>query len=282
MTKAPNILIPDFLVVGHVTKDICPDGYRIGGTATYAAITVSRLGRRPTILTRASADLPLAESLPEVDVQRLPSPVTTTFENVYGPHGRQQVIHAVAGPLLCSDVPEGWRDTPVVLLGPLAQEMRPEIASCFDGLVGVTPQGWMRKWDDSGRVSSQPWHDAAQVLPFVDALVLSEEDLEGNLDPLREYVRLCKTVVLTTGWQGATVFVDGEKHDVPPRPCREVDPTGAGDVFAAAFLIRLEETGEPLQAARFANVVASFSVEQPGTLGIPTRAPVEEWLLAHT
>ena len=115
----------------------------------------------------------------------------------------------------------------------------------------------------------------------IDALVLSAEDLEGDLAPLREYTRLCRIVVLTTGWQGATVFLDGERHEAPPRLCREVDPTGAGDVFTAAFLIRLEETSDPLQAAWFANVVASFSVEQSGTKGIPTRAEVEAWLQAN-
>jgi sugar/nucleoside kinase (ribokinase family) len=74
------------------------------------------------------------------------------------------------------------------------------------------------------------------------------------------------------------VFVDGECHEVPPRPTDEVDPTGAGDVFTAAFLVRMEETRDPLMAARFANAVASFSVEQAGTQGIPTRDQVEEWL----
>jgi hypothetical protein len=212
---------------------------------------------------------------------QLPSPETTTFENVYGPGGRQQFIHAIADPLRCDDVPSEWQHVPIVLLGPLVQEMSPEIVDCFHGLVGVTPQGWMRQWDESGQVSSQPWGHAARVLPSVDALVLSIEDLHGDLAPLDEYVRLCGIVVLTTGWEGATVFLDGKRYEAPPRACREVDPTGAGDVFTAAFLVRLEETGDPMQAARFANVVASFSVEQAGTQGIPTRAQVEAWLDAH-
>jgi sugar/nucleoside kinase (ribokinase family) len=57
-----------------------------------------------------------------------------------------------------------------------------------------------------------------------------------------------------------------------------VDPTGAGDVFATAFLIRLAETGDPGQAARFANVTASFSVEGWGMAAIPTRLQVEDYL----
>lgn len=280
-TEREASLFPDFLVIGHVTKDLCPDGYRIGGTVTFAAITAARLGRRPAVLTRAAADLPLAEALPGVEILCLPSPVTTTFENVYGPTGRHQIVHAVAGPLHSSDVPPDWRHIPIVLLGPLVQEIGPDMVSCFDGLIGVTPQGWMRQWDAAGRVSSCPWDCAGHVLPAADVLVLSEEDLGGDLTPLGEYVRLCPTVVLTTGWQGATVFLHGERYEVPPRPTREVDPTGAGDVFTAAFLIRLEETGDPLRAARFANVVASFSVEQSGTAGIPTRAQVERWLAAR-
>jgi len=275
-------MYPDFLVVGHVTKDLLPDGYCIGGTVTYAAITATRLGRRAAVLTRAEPDLPLAELLPGVEILCLPSSVTTTFENVYGPEGRRQVIHAVAEPLGHADVPPEWRRASIVLLGPVAQEIEPEIVTCFaNRLVGVTPQGWMRQWDAAGRVSPRPWDCAAHVLPAVDVLVLSEEDLGGDLTPLEEYVRLCKIVVLTTGWQGATVFLDGHRYEIPPRPTREVDPTGAGDVFIAAFLIRLAETGDPLLAARFANVVASFSVEQPGPRGIPTRAQVEEWLMAH-
>jgi sugar/nucleoside kinase (ribokinase family) len=65
---------------------------------------------------------------------------------------------------------------------------------------------------------------------------------------------------------------------VPGFPAVEVDPTGAGDVFAAAFLVRLQETEDPVQAARFANAVASFCVEGPGVAGIPTREQVEERL----
>jgi sugar/nucleoside kinase (ribokinase family) len=53
-----------------------------------------------------------------------------------------------------------------------------------------------------------------------------------------------------------------------------VDPTGAGDTFTTAFLLHLQETGDPLQAARFGNITASISVEYPGVTGIPTRDEV--------
>jgi sugar/nucleoside kinase (ribokinase family) len=44
-----------------------------------------------------------------------------------------------------------------------------------------------------------------------------------------------------------------------------VDPTGAGDVFAAAFLLHYHETEDPLAAAAFATCAASCVVEGVGT-----------------
>ena len=63
---------------------------------------------------------------------------------------------------------------------------------------------------------------------------------------------------------------------------KEVDPTGAGDVFGTAFLLRYAETRDALVAARFANVVASMSVEAQGIDAIPMRDVVEQWVAAES
>jgi sugar/nucleoside kinase (ribokinase family) len=47
-----------------------------------------------------------------------------------------------------------------------------------------------------------------------------------------------------------------------------VDPTGAGDVFAAAFFVRLTQTGDPWKAARFANRLATASITLEGVGGL--------------
>ncbi|MDE3091241.1 MAG: carbohydrate kinase family protein, partial [Chloroflexota bacterium] len=116
---------------------------------------------------------------------------------------------------------------------------------------------------------------APEILPHVDVLVLSEEDLNGNASLMDEYVRMTRIAVMTQGREGCIVFTEGQQRQIPGFPAREVDPTGAGDVFAAAFLIRLQETQDPFEAARFANATASFCVQAPGVTGIPTRAQVE-------
>ena len=53
-----------------------------------------------------------------------------------------------------------------------------------------------------------------------------------------------------------------------------VDPTGAGDIFATAFLIRYSETNDIHQAAKFANAAASFCIEKKGITGIANREKI--------
>ncbi len=267
----------DFLVIGHVVQDVVPDGYTVGGTATYMTITARNLGRKPGIVTRLAPDFVIPDVLHDVEVQRVPSAHTTTFHNIYHDGHRQQFLLSLADPIQPEDVPSAWNATPIVHLGPLAREIDARFAKLFPGaLVGVTPQGWLRQWDETHRVRMRPWHEAPEILPHVDVLVLSEEDLNGNTELMDEYIRLTRIAVMTQGPKGCMVFTNGVARHVPGFPTREVDPTGAGDVFAGAFLIRLQETGDPFQAARFANAAASFCVQAPGVTGIPTRAQVEE------
>ena len=56
---------------------------------------------------------------------------------------------------------------------------------------------------------------------------------------------------------------------------RPTDLTGAGDVFAAAFLIRYADTDDPWEAARWGAAAASLVIEGPGVDAVPTLAAVE-------
>ncbi len=284
----------DFLVIGHITHDRTPDGFRLGGTVSYAAVTARRLGYRPGMLTRATAEgLQLAPGTDGTDVivsspdgvldgiaiRLLPSAVSTTFTNIYHGIQRTQLIEAWADPIWPAELPAAWAKAPVVLLGPIAREIPPAWSSVFpNALVGITPQGWMRQWDAQGRVTPAAWENMADFLPHADVIILSREDVGGDDAFLADLACRAKLLVVTDGWHGATVYRCGEETPIPPRPTIQVDPTGAGDVFATAFLLRLAETGDPLLAARFANIVASMSVEGIGMTRIPWRAEVDAWL----
>jgi 1D-myo-inositol 3-kinase len=266
-----------YLLIGHITQDVLPDGsLRAGGTATYAALAAARLGARVRVLTSGAFSQPPVLA---ADVYCRPAEATTTFENIYQDGQRRQYLRAQAAPLTPADLPTSWREAEIVHLGPVAQEVSIDFLGAFPGaFLGLTPQGWLRRWDDAGRVSVAPWEAAPAALAAADAVVLSLEDLGGDRALLADYRRWARLLVLTVGRDGAIVYHQGQERRLPAYLVQEVDPTGAGDVFAAAFFIRLVESGDPMEAARFANCAASFVVEGPGPSTIPWRAQVEERL----
>ncbi len=266
---------PDYLVIGTVCQDLVGDNFALGGTVAYSGLTARNLGCRTAAISSFAADFPAAEMLGGVEVIRHASSFTTTYQNLYLDGHRQQYVRAVADRIPCSMVPVAWRRARIVHIGPLAQEVDPDIIDLFpDSLIGVTPQGWMRQWDETGRVTPTVWRPPEKLLRRAKALIMSVDDVGGDLGIVDEYARLTEVVVVTSGWKGSSVYVGGETTYLNGRDTREVDPTGAGDVFAAAFLVRLDETKDPIEAARFANCVASFSVERKGISGIPTLSEV--------
>ena len=279
-------LPPAFRAIGHVCRDLQPGGgWQLGGAAYYAAATARRLGvERVGVLTSGPDDLmeALRAALPEVAVLAVPSERATCYENIYTPAGRRQYLRARAADLDASHLPAGWRAPRIALLAPLNQELAPSLAAVFAGaLVGCAAQGWLRAWDEEGLISPTAFTGA--IPPAVRALALSYEDLglaaEEAIERVQErlsgWTRTVPLVVMTRGPEGALVLSqDEEPRSVAGYPARAVEPTGAGDVFATAFLIELAATDDAGRAADFANRVAALSTEQSGIAGIPTRAEV--------
>jgi hypothetical protein len=270
-----------FVIIGHLTRDIVPGGYTLGGTAAYSGITACRMGADVTILTRAHPSDAQHPSLAGLEIINLPSKYTSTFHNVYHNDIRTQHVRVVAAPIMAEDVPKRLYHADVALLAPLVQEVDPTMIPKMQGLVASTPQGWLREWDARGRIKAIPWYSVGRVLPYLDAIIFSDADLIGDLSILPTILETVPIVAITKAAAGCILYVEGKRHKIPTRPAHEVDPTGAGDTFAAAFLVHLHESHDPIQAAYFANVAASLGVEALGIEGIPERAQVEAYIQAH-
>jgi sugar/nucleoside kinase (ribokinase family) len=272
-SSAPSAKL-DYLVIGHVTRDVVNGSFVIGGTASYASRTARALGCRVGVVTSVAPDLDLSQVLDGVLVTRIPATTTTTFENIYVANRRRQVLRGVAEQLTPATIPSDWQvdlTDGAVHLGPVAQECDPALADAFgDAFVGLTPQGWMRRWDQAGNVSGCRWEKAEWLLARANAVVMSEEDVAGDATLIDRYAAQARLLVVTQGPSGCTVYTAGEQRHFPASPVREVDPTGAGDVFATAFFVNFCRSGDPWQAAQFANCVAARSVTRKGLAGTPT------------
>ncbi|NCP86362.1 MAG: ribokinase [Anaerolineae bacterium CG_4_9_14_3_um_filter_57_17] len=269
----------DYLVFGHLTLDQTPQGAVLGGSAAYAALTAAALGLRVGVVTAWGGEIPLT-ALGKIPVIAAPAESSTTFENISASGGRIQFLRARAPEINFLLTPEAWRRAKIMHLAPVAAEVAPILPENLrPTLLGLTPQGWMRAWDASGRVRPCAWQAAESALPAASAVVFSLEDVGGDEEQIEALAHFSRLMVVTEGAAGCRVFWHGDSRRFRAPTVREVDATGAGDIFAAAFFIRLTQTRDPWEAARFASQAAAISVTRPGLQGVPTPAEIQRCLV---
>jgi sugar/nucleoside kinase (ribokinase family) len=267
----------DYLIIGHFSKDLTPDGARLGGTTAYAALTARALGLRVGIVSSFNKKDISLDLFADIPIIASPSEKTTTFSNIETPAGREQILHEHAAPIDFEQTPEIWRRAAIIHLAPIAQEMKSQLPQGFSSdLLGLTPQGWLRDWDKEGRVMPREWPQAEASLNQASATVLSIEDVNDDEELIEAFSLANRVLALTEGSEGARLYWN---HDLRRFPASQkekaVDTTGAGDIFAAAFFIRLHNTRDPWEAARFANCLASKSVTRQGLESIPTKEEIQ-------
>lgn len=278
--RYPPYLEPiDYLVIGHITQDLTPQGPVMGGTAAYSALTALALGFKVGVVTAHDPNVDMS-ALGNIPVAAMISETSTTFENTQTPHGRIQHVFHPAPVLTLADVPEIWRSAPIVHLGPVLQEVDPKLTRAFtNSFVGITPQGWLRTFNSDGLVHYTEWPESRYVLEGADAAVISVEDVQGNEDIIDEMAASIRVLAVTEGANGARLYWNGDIRTFHAPEFKEVDPTGAGDIFATGFFYRLFNTRDPWEATRFATQLASNSITRRGLTGIPTEEEIKDCLI---
>jgi len=272
----------DLVAIGHVTYDETPSGVRPGGSAYYAAVTARRLGLGVGLLTSLSPDYPLDVFPDGIHVTTVASPRTTRYRLGESRGARTLTLLSRAADLGVEDLPAAWRAVSLAVLCPVAGEVDPALAGAFeDAAVAMQPQGWMRKRGRGGLMGLQPWEDAEDALPQTQLLVLSEEDLSGGDASAVAWLEQVPLGAITRGKRGATLYVNGDPYHVEADAAREVDATGAGDVFATTLLIEYQRGGDAWEAAAAAACAAAASVEAEGTAAILDRAGLDARLAAY-
>jgi sugar/nucleoside kinase (ribokinase family) len=269
----------DYLAIGHVAVDLMPEGNQLGGSVTYAALTARALGLRVGIVTSTATDASL-QALDGIHIVTVPAEFSTTFENVKTENGRKQTLHHRAAQITLDHIPQEWRNTPIIHLAPIAQELDSRLPGHLSiSFLGITPQGWMRAWDGNGQVTACAWENSEQALRYAGAVVMSVEDINRDLELVESMAHQTRVLCLTEGELGSVLHWNGDRRRFRAPVVNETDATGAGDIFAAAFFTRLHSTRDPWEAARFATNLAAYSVTRAGINGIPTQKEIENCLM---
>lgn len=273
---------PDYLLIGHITQDQIEGGYRLGGTAVYSGVLAHRMGLKVAVYTSGASHLAL-DLLHGIEIIDQPGPGTTTFINQYTPSGRIQRLLDRAEELDPSRIPKSWKQAKIIHLAPVAREIPLTAGEEFpESFLGYSLQGWMRTWDEKGQISPSSLPGMSEPVRENALGILSLEDLGGDRSGLKSLQGQFPTLALTLGPQGVEIHSGSKSHVIPAPLTAEIDPTGAGDIFAAALMIFWKIRDMPIvEAARIANKVAAASVKKPGIAGIPATREIREMLKVH-
>jgi sugar/nucleoside kinase (ribokinase family) len=231
------------------------------------------------LLTSAAPDEALLDELAPfvAEMRVVPAQSSSIFENVYDSQGhRTQYIRGVASPLSVEHLPSEWLASPLVHLAPLTGEVDPQMALCFpESTVMLTLQGWLRRWGEDGRVYFKRWFDE-DVLEHIDIVVFSEEDIYEAPDLEQLFAGAVPHLFVTRAERGGTYYHQGRPISYTTPQVKEVNSTGAGDVFAASILASLDLVGGDMQAAvQVAAYLGANAITRPWLDGAPTKDEVQ-------
>ncbi len=259
------------LSIGHVTHDRVDGRIVPGGCAYYAASAFHALGADSRLVSTVGEDFCCGPVMDRFDWCARRAGQTTVFTNLYPEAGpRVQYVDQVAGRVGPDGLPTGWERPDVAFLGPVFDEVDVQIwkQALSARILAIGVQGYVRGASEDThpghvgqRVVPRPWRPSAELLRGVQVACLSEEDLEGQGDLLDHLTACIPLVALTRERKGCELIEANQRTWVGIHPAEVVDPTGAGDTFAAGLLYGLASGLGSVDAARIGAAAASIVIE---------------------
>lgn len=280
---------PSLVLLGNLLVDdiMCADGStrlgQPGGAIIYGALGAALWGKRVGCVSLVGTDYPVTmlDALEQrhVDltgVRRLGGP-GVRIRLLYEGHLRREIhlpgrpTHEQVSPGP-EHIPPAWRSAPAFHLAPMPFAVQRRVLTALadgaDRFVSVDPHL---------PVTEETLEDWRQALADADAFFPGEDELwlEGTkVEPERVLPRLSTGRLRFIGFKqaarGGTLYDAREDrfHRWFGRATQVVDPTGAGDAFAAGFISAHLE-GLPVAACLDRGVVsASFALEAPGATSL--------------
>jgi len=135
-----------------------------------------------------------------------------------------------------------------------------------------------------------PMFNATELVHFIElATYVAVNDYEAELLMDRTGLNLAQiaqrvsALVVTRGEQGAEIFTDRQRIDIPCVKVSEaIDPTGCGDAFRAGMLFGLSRGMDWATTGRLASLMGAIKiVHQGGQNHAPSAAEIEERFYAE-
>ena len=271
------------------------------GAPAIFAVAAARLGLKTAFIggvgddafgrmLRSTLDVEGVESR---GLQVVPNFATGAAFVSYDETGEREFVfhirHAAAGQIEPAAIPEQLFDSVkwLHISGSTLALNKNSRTACQHALELTRAAGGKISLDPNLRSELMPLEDFREILnPFLtnaDLLLPTAGEaqaLTGEVDEKRAAQKLMlkpgAIAVLKRGPVGCSIYQHGEHFEIPGFTVTEVDPTGAGDCFSAAFIAGLEAGWSLEQVGRYANAAGALAVTKLGPMeGAPTQTQVE-------
>lgn len=274
-----------------VTPSIKTDGRVLSGCSTNACLVAKKLGLNKVGLVGSIGpdfgDTFLRDMKHygiDVSSQSMKRQ-TGGFHLIYDERGDRTLdVLGVADPIVPEDIPDAYLDAKFIIIGPVLGEVDFELVKFIrdrsEASLFLDPQGLVRIIGSDGRVvhvcDRNEFKKIAELMDFIKPNEPESETITGEHDPVRALYQLRemgRAIPIVTLAERGSILIEGDRlHRIPAFPTDAIDPTGAGDVYAGAFVTDFINHGDIVEAAMSASAAASLMVEQ---VGPEFRAPIE-------
>lgn len=262
------------VLVGNLTIDENIIGTQIhkgaGGSVYFLAKTFKNLGISSTIISPYGTDFPgkylskanIIPTEPEFKKNLL-------FKNYYSNGKREQKIANYEEYLNFA-----WsqklkltpKDADILIIAPVLNNIdMQEIKKIRDhfpkSFFCLLPQGFYRQIDPQGKICKSEMSMPADFIKTFDFICLSADDISDADGKGSYWSKMGPIVIITRADKGSSLYTGGHKTDMKAFSLSHVpNPTGAGDIFAAAFTFAYLKSKNIYQSMLFANATAAISL----------------------
>ena len=267
----------------------------LSGCSTNACLALSKLGVQVTLVgtigedyrKRLENELEHYQIKKSIYTSRQTGGFSLYYYDEYG--NRELQILGVADPLPNSVPADVYKYADFILIGPILGETTVELVNELHNNskapIFLDPQGLLRR-QRNGIVDhglTDDFIEIARKCEVIKANELETQIITGinpRLEPKKASEALrkfgCNIAVVTMAEAGSAIFDGNNFFMIPPFKTDAIDPTGAGDTYAAGFMLKYLEAPDNLKAVGcFASAVASVMVENSGPEFLLTRLEVD-------
>jgi len=276
----------DLVTVGHLSIDriispkIPTTEPALGGPPTYVSLAARKLDAKVSMISKVGGDFPSeyvvwlrANGVDLSGLKQVRDASTTRFLLKYEKGERQLQLKSRAPPISAEDVPSSLR-AKAVHIAPIANELSQNVVDklrASTDTLSLDPQGFVRRFDERGNVKLSRLVETG-ILRHIDVYKSSLSEIRAatgvtNLQLAVQKIHRYgpRTVMVTRGMKGSTLFFNQELYEIPVCKPRVVkDLTGAGDAFIGAFLAEHVRGKDPAWCACIGSAASSFVVEGVG------------------